>query len=44
VVEKAEGFDWEHAFVRIDDRKRYPETRFVAMAPIEDRLYTMVFC
>ncbi|OYO30216.1 BrnT family toxin [Janthinobacterium sp. PC23-8] len=40
----AEGFDWENAVVRVDDRNDYPETRFVALAPIGSRLYAMVFC
>lgn len=40
----AEGFDWENAIVRIDDRNDYPETRLFAMAPIGGRLYAMVFC
>jgi len=40
----AEDFDWENAVVRVDGRNEYTETRLVAMGPIGDRLYAMVFC
>ena len=40
----AEGFDWANALVREDDRKEYGETRYVAIAPIGNRLYVMVWC
>lgn len=40
---EAKHFEWETAFVAIDNRKRYGETRFVAHGLITERLYVMVF-
>lgn len=42
--DSAEEFDWANAIIRVDKRYAYLETRFVAMAPIGNRLYVMVFC
>lgn len=39
----AEAFDWALAIKRQDDRKDYGEMRFVAMAPIGERLHVMVY-
>ncbi|USX16141.1 BrnT family toxin [Oxalobacteraceae bacterium OTU3CAMAD1] len=39
----AEGFDWEHAIVRVDSRNDYREPRLVSIGPIGNRLYVMVF-
>lgn len=41
---EADAFDWETAQVRVDARRRYAETRFVAAGLIERRLYVMVYC
>ena len=41
---EADGFEWETVQLRVDDRKRYSEPRFVATGLIEQRLYVMVFC
>lgn len=41
---EAEGFEWETAVVRVDDRKRYGETRFEATGYVGLRLYVMIFC
>lgn len=40
---EAEGFEWETADIKADDRKRYGETRFQATGYIGLRLYVMVF-
>lgn len=39
----AEGFDWETALEREDDRFDYGEIRFVAIGLIGDRLHVLVF-
>ncbi|OAH38609.1 hypothetical protein AX777_23495 [Sphingobium yanoikuyae] len=39
----AEGFDWDTAFEREDDRFDYGEARFVAMGLIGNRLHVLVF-
>lgn len=39
----AEGFDWDTAFEREDDRFDYGEIRFVALGLIGDRLHVLVF-
>lgn len=41
---EAEGFEWETAVLRVDDRKRYGETRFEATGYVGFRLYVMIFC
>jgi uncharacterized DUF497 family protein len=41
---EADGFEWETVQLRVDDRKRYSEPRFVATGLIEQRMYVMVFC
>ena len=38
-----EGFDWDHAVVFEDTREAYHERRWVAFAPIGDRLFALVF-
>ena len=38
-----EGFDWETALEREDDRYDYGEVRFVALGLIGDRLHVLVF-
>ena len=40
----AEGFEWETAVVREDERKPYAERRFEAKGYIGDRLHVMVYC
>jgi uncharacterized protein len=39
-----QGFEWETAKVREDDRKRYAECRYEALGFIEGRLHVLVFC
>ncbi|GAB1368700.1 BrnT family toxin [Azonexus hydrophilus] len=41
---EAEGFEWETAVVRVDDRRPYGETRFEATGYVGFRLYVMIFC
>ena len=40
---EAEDFDWESALIKVDDRRDYGESRFVAMGLIGERLHVMVF-
>ena len=40
---KAVEFDWETALYIEDNRKQYPERRFVAMGHIDKRLYIICF-
>jgi hypothetical protein len=35
--------DWEDALRWVDDRKEYGELRWVALAPINERLYCVVY-
>lgn len=42
-LQAAEGFDWETAFEREDDRFDYGETRFVGIGLIAERLFVLVF-
>jgi len=42
-LQAAEGFDWDTAVEREDDRFDYGEVRFVAMGRIGDRLHVLVF-
>ena len=42
-LEAANRFAWDAALEREDDRFDYGEVRFVALGPIDDRLYVMVF-
>lgn len=42
--EEAYHFEWEQAWVTVDQRKRYPETRFRALGYIRQRVYVLVFC
>ena len=39
----AERIDWNAALVWEDNRKEYGETRLVALAPIDDRLFCCVY-
>ncbi len=39
----AEGFDWDTALEREDDRFDYGEVRFAALGLIGDRLHVLVF-
>ena len=41
--ELAQGFEWDTALLKVDDRRRYGETRFEAIGYIGLRLYVMVF-
>jgi uncharacterized DUF497 family protein len=38
-----EGFDWDHSIIFEDTRERYLEQRWVAFAPIGDRLFALIF-
>jgi len=38
-----EDFDWERALVKQDDRRDYGEPRWIALAPIGQRLHVLVF-
>ena len=42
-MQAADGFDWDTALEREDDRFDYGEARFVAIGLIDDRLYVMIF-
>lgn len=42
-LQAADGFDWDTAIEREDDRFDYGEVRFVAIGLIDTRLYVMVF-
>lgn len=42
-LQAAEGFDWDTALEREDDRFDYGEVRFVALGLIGDRLHVLVF-
>jgi len=42
-LQAAEGFDWDTAFEREDDRFDYGEVRFVGLGLIDDRLYVLIF-
>lgn len=42
-LQAADEFDWSTAIEREDDRFDYGETRFVALGPIGNRLYVLVF-
>ncbi len=42
-LQAAEGFDWDTAFEREDDRFDYGEVRFVAIGLIGDRLHVLAF-
>ncbi len=41
--ERARDFDFETAKFWEDDRREYPETRFVALGYLDDRLHVLVF-
>jgi uncharacterized protein len=41
---EADDFEWVTADIVVDNRRRYPETRFRATGRIGDRLYVLVFC
>jgi uncharacterized DUF497 family protein len=38
-----EDFDWDYAYVEIDDREDYGELREIAWGFIRDRLHVLVF-
>ena len=42
-LEAANGFDWDTALEREDDRFDYGEVRFVAIGLIDARLFVMIF-
>ncbi len=42
--EEVRDFEWEQAWVTVDQRKRYSETRFRALGYIRRRIYVLVFC
>jgi uncharacterized DUF497 family protein len=42
-LQAAEGFDWDTAFEREDDRFDYGEVRFVAIGLIGDRVHVLAF-
>ena len=42
-LQAAQGFDWNTALEREDDRFDYGEVRFVALGLIGDRLHVLVF-
>lgn len=39
----AAGLDWDNALVSPDERRDYGEPRAVALAPMEERLWVVVF-
>jgi uncharacterized protein len=42
-LELANAIDWDFALVKPDTRKDYGESRMIGYAPIQDRLYNIVF-
>lgn len=40
---EAARLDWDNALVSLDDRREYGELRQVALAPMDDRLWVVVF-
>lgn len=42
-LSRAEDFDFEAAFIRIDDREDYGETRYRAISFLEARVFVLVF-
>jgi len=42
-LKAAEGFDWDTALEREDDRFDYGEVRFVAIGRIDERLHVLIF-
>ena len=42
-LQATEGFDWDTAFEREDDRFDYGEVRFVALGMIGGRLHVLAF-
>ena len=41
--ERAADFEWETASIAEDDRKNYPERRFVAVGYLDGRLHVLCF-
>jgi uncharacterized DUF497 family protein len=41
--ELAEEFDWDTAIYYKDDRKKYPESRIIALGFLNERLHVMCF-
>ncbi len=41
--ERAADLDWERAAIAEDDRKDYPERRFVALGYLDGRLHVLCF-
>lgn len=41
--DRAQDFDFETAKFWVDDRRDYPETRYVALGYLDDRLHVLVF-
>ncbi len=39
----ADDFEWETAWVQVDDRNDYGETRFTAIGVIGERVHVLVF-
>lgn len=39
----AENFDWGTALYAEDDRRSYPESRFISIGYLEDRLHVLCF-
>lgn len=39
----AEAIEWDQGIAMVDDRKDYGETRYIAYAPIEDRVFVVVY-
>lgn len=40
---EAAQLEWDHALVSPDDRREYDEARQVALAPMDSRLWVVVF-
>jgi len=40
---QAEGFHFESALFAVDERKEYPETRYVALGLLGDRVHVLCF-
>jgi uncharacterized protein len=41
--EQVEGFQFESALFTVDERKDYPETRYVALGLLGDRVHVLCF-
>ena len=43
VLEFAQYLDWDKAFIFEDERRNYNETRIHGLAPLDGRLYSLIY-